>query len=317
MKYVYVCISFKNYVDAKSFERTRKYKKAVEIQQALGIKNIVVDICTSKNRKKQNLEAILKNKENVIVVSDITSLGKNEEIAAVYQRILETENEILICYFNECGVLKAEEPSTVSLQFEKINKTTCATFDMAGFLSPTQYRKTSTRMLDPRIIEGYWQIERGEKTQREIIESIGTSKNTFIRRIDEYVGTDGWVERYKKEIEDFNFRNSPTKLGNVPADAIKLYEYFEANKDLKTRDECSQGYPIGAILTFTDIELELLGKMHSVEEEKEKIDHSSEKFKSLCDEYDKLSDRYTVTAHHLYRHMLRYRKYLKRLKYRQ
>ena len=31
MKYVYVCISFKNYVDAKSFERTRKYKKAVEL----------------------------------------------------------------------------------------------------------------------------------------------------------------------------------------------------------------------------------------------------------------------------------------------
>ena len=63
MKYVYVCISFKNYVDAKSFERTRKYKKAVEIQQALGIKNIVVDICTSKNRKKQNFLKLIKNED--------------------------------------------------------------------------------------------------------------------------------------------------------------------------------------------------------------------------------------------------------------
>ena len=305
MKYVYVCISFKNYVDAKSFERTRKYKKAVEIQQALGIKNIVVDICTSKNRKKQNLEAILKNKENVIVVSDITSLGKNEEIAAVYQRILETENEILICYFNECGVLKAEEPSTVSLQFEKINKTTCATFDMAGFLSPTQYRKTSTRMLDPRIIEGYWQIERGEKTQREIIESIGTSKNTFIRRIDEYVGTDGWVERYSKELEDYEFRNSPTKLGNIPEDAIKFYNYLEKNKHLTPNVEDERGYPITEMMTEAGIELELLEQLQLAEQKGKK------------EEENKLSDRYFVIACHLYRHVLRYRKYLKRLKYRQ
>ena len=300
MKHVYVCITFKNYVDAKAYEQTRKYKKAIEIQKALGIESLVVDICTSKNRKKANLEELLNKEETTIVVSDVTALGKNEEIASIYNRIIEAGNDILICYYDECGLLKAEEPSTVDLNFDKKSDIPNPVFDMAGYLTPTQYRKTSTRMLDPRIIEGYWQIEQGEKTQKQVIDEIGTSKNTFIRRAEEYVGTDGWVARYLSEIENTDIMTKPAKLGEIPEDAKKLHDYLEKHPTDFV------AYSIEVICSFAGIDMETWNRMLLLEDSRKDNE-----------EYDRLYNRYRAMANHLYRNVLRYRKYLKRLKYRQ
>lgn len=300
MKHVYVCITFKNYVDAKSYEQTRKYKKAIEIQKALGIESLVVDICTSKNRKKANLEELLNKEETTIVVSDVTALGKNEEIASIYNRIVEAGNDILICYYDECGLLKAEEPSTVDLNFDKKSDIPNPVFDMAGYLTPTQYRKTSTRMLDPRIIEGYWQIEQGEKTQKQVIDEIGTSKNTFIRRADEYVGTEGWATRYLSEVENTDIMTKPTKLGEIPEDAKRLYEYLEEHPT------DFNAYSMDVICSFAGIDMQTWNKISMLQDSIENRE-----------EYYKLHNHYCAMSYHLYRNVLRYRKYLKRLKYRQ
>ena len=104
MKYVYSCITFKNHQVAKGYKETRKYKKVLDIANALNIDNIVVDVCTSYMRSKKNLEKILSTPENIVIIPDITALGKNDEIEQVYQRIINSKNELLVCYFDKAGV---------------------------------------------------------------------------------------------------------------------------------------------------------------------------------------------------------------------
>lgn len=64
---------------------------------------------------------------------------------------------------------------------------------MADYFSSADYKKCSTRVFDPKIIEGYWKVERGEASQKEVLEEIGTSRNTFNRRIADYIGTESWI----------------------------------------------------------------------------------------------------------------------------
>ncbi len=301
MKYVYACITYKCHIDMDEAKKTKKYQKAAEVANALGIENIVVDICTSRNRHKHNLEQILQTEGNVVVVSDISALGQKNEAADVYRRIIQTGNDILITYFGKGGVLEENELSSATLSFAK--KQTLSLEQVIERLdgqSNFDFLSNSRKTADPRIAAAYWQIEKGEKTQVEAIEDLGMSKSTFIRRMDEYIGSDDWVAGYIEALKDDDFMLTPNKLGGVSDDAKKLYEYIKANPDdLDT-------YPLEVIVSFVGIDLEMWDRIGVL---------------ATKDEYEEerkcLSTRYFVNAHHLYRQTIKYDKYLKQLKYRQ
>ncbi len=300
MKYVYSCITFKNHQVAKGYKETRKYKKVLDIANALNIDNIVVDVCTSYMRSKKNLENILSTPENIVIIPDITALGKNDEIEQVYQRIINSKNELLVCYFDKAGVLKSEAMSTVSLSFEKVkSREEAATLQMADYFSAADYKKCSTRVLDPRIIEGYWQIERGEASQKEVLEEIGTSRNTFNRRISEYIGTDSWIVRYNEELEKYNLVKTPTRLGDISEEAKTLYKFFKDNPfDLAEIENRGYAY---TVFFLAGINIENWEYAETVPEGKEK---------------DFLLMECDVRAKHWFRQYLRYDKYLKHEQYR-
>ena len=300
MKYVYSCITFKNHQVAKGYKETRKYKKVLDIANALNIDNIVVDVCTSYMRSKKNLENILSTPENIVIIPDITALGKNDEIEQVYQRIINSKNELLVCYFDKVGVLKSEPMSTVSLSFDKVKSTEeAATLQMADYFSSADYKKCSTRFFDPKIIEGYWKVERGEASQKEVLEEIGTSRNTFNRRIADYVGTESWIVRYNEELEKYNLVKTPTRLGDISEEAKELYKFFKDNPfdlaEIETR-----GYAY-TVFFLAGILVENWEYANSVPEGKLK---------------DFLLMECEVQAKHWFRQYLRYDKYLKHEQYR-
>jgi hypothetical protein len=165
-----------------------------------------------------------------------------------------------------------------------------------------EFLSNSRKTVDPRIAAAYWQIEKGEKNQVEAIEEIGTSKSTFIRRVEEYIGSEDWVAGYLKALEDDNFLNTPNKLGGISDDAKKLYEYMKANP------EDFDNYPLEVAVSFAGIDLDTWDR---ISELSIKEDDASK------EEADRLSTRYYVNAHHLYRQTIKYDKYLKQLKYRQ
>lgn len=307
MKYIYACITYKCQRDIEEAKKTNKYKKSVEIATALGVENIVIDICTSRNRRKVNLENLLSTEGNTIIVADITSLGQKDELFDVYKRIRNSGNQILIVYFGKGGMLEAHELSSVSLSY---NATFSLTLEEAkkviDNMTASQYLSSSRKTLDPRIIEGYWQIERGEKTQAEVVKELSTSKSTFIRRIEEYVYGEEWFSRYYEEIKNEEFVNTPTRLGDISDDAKNWYEFLHT--DDHKEDIEIYGIHIAAIIA--NVALELLTQIRKLNDEEE-FD------KGIRAERERLEKRYAVIAHHTYRQMLRYRKYIKRLKYRQ
>lgn len=318
MKYVYACITDKCMRTMEEVQKTRKYKKAQEIAKILHIDNVVIDICSSWNRKKLKLEEILHTQGNIIIITDLTALGKNDEIAAVYENIINKGNDILICYFDGSGKLEADEMSTVDLRFEKkevacvvstLSGGTTAALPvddtMAGFLTPTQYRKTSGKFVDHRIIEAYWEVEKGIRSQRTIVKEIGSSTSTFLRRVNEYVGTDGWIERYYMELETSDIGSRPTRMGEVSEEAKRLYEYFvehpEDRPDAEERFEIPLEYVVGHLANiYPELEEEVAQDM-SVGNKSEEALFRAKKM--------------TVLSWHLFRQVLRYEKYLKRLKY--
>lgn len=303
MRFVYACITHKCHIDIEEAMKTKKYQKAAEIAKALGIEEIVVDICTSRNRHKHNLEQMLSTEGNVVVVSDISALGQKSEAADVYRRIIQSGNNILITYYGKGGVLEENELSSVSLSFTK--KATLSLEQVIERLngqSNFDFLSNSRKTVDPRIAVAYWQIEKGEKTQVEAIEDLGMSKSTFIRRVEEYIGSEDWVAGYLKALEDDNFLNTPNKLGGISDDAKKLYEYIKANP------EDFDNYPLEVAVSFAGIDLDTWDR---ISELSIKEDDASK------EEADRLSTRYYVNAHHLYRQTIKYDKYLRQLKYRQ
>ncbi len=307
MKYVYACITYKCHRDIDEVKKTKKYKKAVDIAKAMGIENIIVDICTSRNRRKINLETILSTPENVIVVSDITSLGQKDELFDVYKRIRNSGNDILICYFGKGGMLESDELSSVSMLFApKMALTLDEVKKAIDDMTASDFLSDSRKSLDPRIVDGYWQIEKGEKTQMEVVKELETSKSTFIRRTEEYVGSDEWFSRYLSEIEDPTFVNTPTRLGDISDDAKKWYEFLlmdDHKDDVET-------YGIYVAASFADVAPELWNQLCE-------LNNAVDLDAIGRAECKRLEKRYTVIAHHTYRQMLRYRKYIKRLRYRQ
>lgn len=299
MKYVYACISFKNKNEIKDITQTRKYKKAETIARILKADKFVTDVCVGRKRDKDNFEQLISERENVIIVPDITCLGKNNEIARLYNRILESKNELLVCYFDEAGVLKAEEISTVNLNFERVPRTeTPALLELNNFISPNQYKSVGARTYDPRVIDMYWELEQGLRTQKDILDELQMSKNTFARRVNEYISTDAWVKKYDELIYSTDIEKTPVKFGGISDEAKEFYEVLKANPS--DRAQMSEiGYA-----TVADWH----GFVNSAYEAVINMPEGKER--------DRLLTRYEVETIHLYRQVLKYEGYLKQLQYR-
>lgn len=299
MKYVYACISFKNKNEIKDITQTRKYKKAETIARILKADKFVTDVCVGRKRDKNNFEQLISERENVIIVPDITCLGKNNEIARLYNRILESKNELLVCYFDEAGVLKAEEISTVNLNFERVPRTeTPALLELNNFISPNQYKSVGARTYDPRVIDMYWELEQGLRTQKDILDELQMSKNTFARRVNEYISTDAWVKKYDELIYSTDIEKTPVKFGGISDEAKEFYEVLKANPS--DRAQMSEvGYA-----TVADWH----GFVNSAYEAVINMPEGKER--------DRLLTRYEVETIHLYRQVLKYEGYLKQLQYR-
>ena len=299
MKYVYACISFKNKNEIKDITQTRKNKKAETIARILKADKFVTDVCVGRKRDKDNFEQLISERENVIIVPDITCLGKNNEIARLYNRILESKNELLVCYFDEAGVLKAEEISTVNLNFERVPRTeTPALLELNNFISPNQYKSVGARTYDPRVIDMYWELEQGLRTQKDILDELQMSKNTFARRVNEYISTDAWVKKYDELIYSTDIEKTPVKFGGISDEAKEFYEVLKANPS--DRAQMSEvGYA-----TVADWH----GFVNSAYEAVINMPEGKER--------DRLLTRYEVETIHLYRQVLKYEGYLKQLQYR-
>ena len=299
MKYVYACISFKNKNEIKDITQTRKYKKAETIARILKADKFVTDVCVGRKRDKNNFEQLISERENVIIVPDITCLGKNNEIARLYNRILESKNDLLVCYFDEAGVLKAEEISTVNLNFERVPRTeTPALLELNNFISPNQYKSVGARTYDPRVIDMYWELEQGLRTQKDILDELQMSKNTFARRVSEYISTDAWVKKYDELIYSTDIEKTPVKFGGISDEAKEFYEVLKANPS--DRAQMSEiGYA-----TVADWH----GFVNSAYEAVINMPEGKER--------DRLLTRYEVETIHLYRQVLKYEGYLKQLQYR-
>ena len=299
MKYVYACISFKNKNEIKDITQTRKYKKAETIARILKADKFVTDVCVGRKRDKDNFEQLISERENVIIVPDITCLGKNNEIARLYNRILESKNELLVCYFDEAGVLKAEEISTVNLNFERVPRTeTPALLELNNFISPNQYKSVGARTYDPRVIDMYWELAQGLRTQKDILDELQMSKNTFARRVNDYIGTDAWVKKYDELAETTDITNTPVKFGGISDEAKEFYAVLKANPS--DRAQMSEvGYA-----TVADWH----GFVNSAYEAVINMPEGKER--------DRLLTRYEVETIHLYRQVLKYEGYLKQLQYR-
>lgn len=302
MTYIYACISDKCMKPLSEVQKTRKYKKAIELQKLLRIEKFALDICSSGNRKKLQLEEILSTEGNIIVISDISSLGKKDEVISTYQRILESNNDLLICYFDRGGILVADPLSSVNIKFEKIVEFDLdSNLQLLSNISSNKYRVESSRVVSNDIINAYWQIEKGEKSEREVVKALNMSKTTFIKRINEYMFSDGWVDRYCIEAENNeSFRESPVKLGGVSDKGIQFYSFLETFK----KDGHESSYEIPVLLIFSEIESELLKKIQEYDDMRP------------TDEIKRLERRFNALAYHYFRQVLRHRKYLYNLKYR-
>ena len=47
MQYIYACISDNRMKTMEEVQRTRKYKKALELSKIFNIDNVVIDVCSS------------------------------------------------------------------------------------------------------------------------------------------------------------------------------------------------------------------------------------------------------------------------------
>lgn len=302
MRCVYACISDNRMKTMDEVQRTRKYKKALELAKVFNIDNIVIDVCSSWNRKKPNLEKVLLTPENVIVISDISALGKQDEVQEVYQQIVNTHNEVLICYFNNCGILTVDKLSTVSLSFERTaNAPLEERLEALACITSSQFKTDGWRMVDTASIEAYWAHEKGEKSMAEVLAELDVSRNTFLKRVSEYIGSDAWVDRMNQEADDNQIEDTPMRIGEVSEDALKLYEYLEKEKDAYPK------YPLFAILEYAKVRLDLYEKWTALEWSNSPEDWAQAEL---------MKKRIWAVAYHLHRQVLKHRKYVKNKKYR-
>ena len=82
------------------------------------------------------------------------------------------------------------------------------------FKVQTTDKKATVALLeaDKASVEAYWQHERGEKSMTEVLKELGISRNTFLKRVAEYIRTDAWVERIAKEDNEFGISNIAARI---------------------------------------------------------------------------------------------------------
>jgi len=302
MQYIYACISDNRMKTMDEVQRTRKYKKALELSKIFNIDNVVIDVCSSWNRKKPNLENILLTPENVIVISDISALGKQEEVLEVYQRIVNSKNELLICYFNNSGVLTVDDLSTVSVSFEKKKLASLdERLEMMGGITSTQFKADGWRMVDTACIEAYWDHEKGEKSMADILSELEISRNTFLKRVADYIGSDAWVKRINQESKQCDIEEIPMRIGEVTEDGLKMYEYLHENPKHYPM------YSLLAIAEYAGIRKDLFEKWYELSQSDADEDQM---------QADAVKEQLDAIAIHAYRQVLKHRKYLRNKKYR-
>jgi hypothetical protein len=283
-------------------QQTRKYMKAKELEEIFKADEVIIDICSTWNRDKPNLKLILSQPENFIIVSDVSALGKKDELAKTYMQIIDSKNELLVCYFNDCNVLTVNEISTVDIKLEKKTDVPIErNLEILNNISSTQYKKDGWQMVDKASVEAYWQHERGEKSMTEVLKELGISRNTFLKRVAEYIHTDAWVERIAKEDNEFGISNIAARIGEVTENGIKMYNF---------KIEHPREYahlPLNETGREAGIELEMYEKAQELRasEEDEEIE-----------EGNKLFDKWWAIVFQSHREMLKYEKYQRNLKYR-
>ena len=314
MRYIYTCISGNRIKSQEEVQQTRKYKKSLELAEIFKADDVVIDICSTWNRDKPNLKKILSMPENIIIVSDVSALGKKDELADEYQKIINSRNELLICYFNDSGVLTVNDISTVEIKLEKkadvpveiklekkADVPVAQNIEMLNNISSTQYKKEGWQMVDMASIEAYWQHEKGEKSMADVLKELGISRNTFLKRVSEYIGTSAWVDRITKEDRDFNISNIPAKIGEVTENGIKMYNF-------KVEHPIEYAHlPLNETGREAEIELEMYERaqeLRASEDEEE------------AEEGNKLFDKWWAIVFQSHREMLKYEKYQRNLKYR-
>ena len=302
MRYIYICVSGNRMKTMEEAQQTRKYKKSLELAKIFEADDVIIDICSTWNREKPNLNKILSMPENLIIISDVSALGKKDELAEVYQQIINTRNELLICYFNNCGVLTVNDISTVDIKLEKkTNVPVEKNIETLNNISSTQYKKDGWQMVDTASAEAYWQHEKGEKNMTEVLKDLGISRNTFLKRVSEYIGTDAWVDRISEENDKFAIGDIAARIGEVTENGIKMYNF---------KIEHPREYahlPLVEIGRETGIELEMYEKAQEL-----RISEDEEE----AEEGSKLFDRWWAITLQSHREMLKYEKYQRNLKYR-
>ena len=302
MRYIYTCVSGNRMKTMEEAQQTRKYMKAKELEEIFKADEVIIDICSTWNREKPNLKSILSQPENVIIVSDVSALGKKDELAKTYMQIIDSKNELLICYFNDCNVLTVNEISTVDIKLEKKTDVPIErNLEILNNISSTQYKKDGWQMVDKASVEAYWQHERGEKSMTEVLKELGISRNTFLKRVAEYIHTDAWVERIAKEDNEFGISNIAARIGEVTENGIKMYNF---------KIEHPREYahlPLNETGREAGIELEMYEKAQELRasEDEEEIE-----------EGNKLFDKWWAIVFQSHREMLKYEKYQRNLKYR-
>ena len=302
MRYIYTCVSGNRMKTIEEAQQTRKYMKAKELEEIFKADEVIIDICSTWNRDKPNLKLILSQPENVIIVSDVSALGKKDELAKTYMQIIDSKNELLVCYFNDCNVLTVNEISTVDIKLEKKTDVPIErNLEILNNISSTQYKKDGWQMVDKASVEAYWQHERGEKSMTEVLKELGISRNTFLKRVAEYIHTDAWVERIAKEDNEFGISNIAARIGEVTENGIKMYN-FKIEHSLEYAH-----LPLNETGREAGIELEMYEKAQELRasEDEEEIE-----------EGNKLFDRWWAIVFQSHREMLKYEKYQRNLKYR-
>ena len=302
MRYIYTCVSGNRMKTIEEAQQTRKYMKAKELEEIFKADEVIIDICSTWNREKPNLKLILSQPENFIIVSDVSALGKKDELAKTYMQIIDSKNELLVCYFNDCNVLTVNEISTVDIKLEKKTDVPIErNLEILNNISSTQYKKDGWQMVDKASVEAYWQHERGEKSMTEVLKELGISRNTFLKRVAEYIHTDAWVERIAKEDNEFGISNIAARIGEVTENGIKMYN-FKIEHSLEYAH-----LPLNETGREAGIELEMYEKAQELRasEDEEEIE-----------EGNKLFDRWWAIVFQSHREMLKYEKYQRNLKYR-
>lgn len=293
MKYVYACIGYKCSMDDAFVRNTKKYKKAEKVAKLLKADDFVYDFCTSWERSKPQLEKLLTSKGNIIIVTDITALGAKNEIFDIYNRIINSGNEILFCYFGKSGVLETGNLSTISIYLTKDKILSLdERMEIINGISVKDYRSTASLMPNPDIINSYWSIEKNETTQKAVTKEMKISPNTHLRRMREYVGTNDWYKRYMKELQSSSIITVPSRLAHCSDDGIALYLYLSKHPQANALSIPELAYKAGIV---KEIPMSIT---------------------ALTEESDIEAIKNSIKAYDAYRHMLRYDKYQKRLKYR-